>query len=362
MATNKNQHYVPRCHFQPFTKDEEGLSINLFNLDRRSLIRNAPVKHQCSGDYFYGQDPELESLIQELEGSYGAVRKAVHQPGYRLTDEHREALKDFWLFQHLRTEAASRQFAEMANSATDVFMCCDPRFRMEIKAAVQQAMRMYPTFGGSIGDLKICLLRNRSAVPFITSDDPAVLTNRLHQQRKDLRGHHFSLISAGALLLLPLSPTVLCLGYDGDVYSVPHNHGWVDVLRDDDARAWNEHQLLHARANVFLKGELPPGFDEDVKRTAHRRVETKHIMTFMVSLGETERGERFREVSREEAEQHDDVLVRWRQQHPEPRSWARQTRLRTRAVAYSNGSTVGWVRDAQRRYPTPRPFMKIRIT
>ena len=95
MATNKNQHYVPRCHFKPFTKDEEGLSINLFNLDQRRLIRNAPVKNQCSGDYFYGQDAELEQLIQNLEGGYGEIRKAVHETRYRLSDDHREALRDF---------------------------------------------------------------------------------------------------------------------------------------------------------------------------------------------------------------------------------------------------------------------------
>lgn len=360
MATNKNQHYAPRCHFKPFTKDEAGLSINLFNLDRRSLIRNAPVKYQCSGDYFYGQDAELEQLIQSLEGSYSTVRKAIHEPGYRLVDDDRKALKDFWLFQHLRTDAASRQIAEMANGAADFFMDGDPRFRMEIKAAVQQAMRMYPTFFDSIVDLKVCLMRNRSAVPFITSDDPAVLANRLHQQHRDLRNSHFSLVSAGALLMLPLSPTVLCLGYDGDVYGIAHENGWVTVKHDEDVRALNEHQLLNARANVFLSAEVPPGFDEDVARMIGRRIDTKHVVTFMVPVERTECGERFRTVSREEAEQHEDALVRWSQHHPEPASWPQQIRLRAGAIAYSNGNAVGWVREAQLR-PSARPYVKIRI-
>lgn len=361
MATNKNQHYVPRCHLKPFTKDEEGLSINLFNLDRRRLIRNAPVKNQCSGDYFYGQDAELEQLIQNLEGGYGAIRKAVHEPRYQLSDDHREALRDFWLFQHLRTEAASQHIAEMANGAADFFMGGDPRFRMEIKSAVQRAMRMYPKFLDSVGDLKVCLVRNRSKVPFITSDDPAVLTNRMHLQHRDLRSNHFSLISAGALLLLPLSPTVLCVGYDGDVYGIAHEHGWVTIRNDGDARALNEHQLLNARANIFVKGELPTGFDEDLARTAERRITTRHVVTFMVSAGHTQRGERFRVVSREEAEEYGDALVRWQQQHPEPLSWPQQIRFRADAFAYSNGSAVGWVREAQRR-PSSRPFVRVRIT
>ncbi|WP_353958780.1 DUF4238 domain-containing protein [Zwartia vadi] len=67
MATNKNQHFVPRCHLRPFTKDESDASINVFNLDRRKLIPNAPVKNQCSRDYFYGRDDRLEMAIQSLE-------------------------------------------------------------------------------------------------------------------------------------------------------------------------------------------------------------------------------------------------------------------------------------------------------
>lgn len=38
MASNKNQHFVPRCHLRPFTRDTEGKVINLFNLDRDSRI------------------------------------------------------------------------------------------------------------------------------------------------------------------------------------------------------------------------------------------------------------------------------------------------------------------------------------
>jgi hypothetical protein len=44
MATNKNQHFVPRVHLRPFTVDEGGAAINVFNLDREKLIPNAPVK------------------------------------------------------------------------------------------------------------------------------------------------------------------------------------------------------------------------------------------------------------------------------------------------------------------------------
>ena len=71
MATNKNQHFVPRCYLKTFTNNGENRAINLLNLDRQRAIPAAPVKNQCSGDYFYGQDNLLETAIRAVEGGYG---------------------------------------------------------------------------------------------------------------------------------------------------------------------------------------------------------------------------------------------------------------------------------------------------
>lgn len=73
MATNKNQHFVPRCYLRPFTLDSANVAINLFNIDRMKFVERAPVKHQCSRDYFYGEDPALEKALQAEEGLYVSV-------------------------------------------------------------------------------------------------------------------------------------------------------------------------------------------------------------------------------------------------------------------------------------------------
>lgn len=57
MAFNKNQHFVPKVHLRPFSLDGENLSISLINLRQMKPIPNAPVKNQCSSDYFYGKAP-----------------------------------------------------------------------------------------------------------------------------------------------------------------------------------------------------------------------------------------------------------------------------------------------------------------
>ena len=121
MATNKNQHFVPRCHLRPFSKAGEGAAINLYNIDRKRFIQDAPVKNQCSRDYFYGKDQVLEKAIQSVEGTYAQTLSNILQAGFHVTDETREVLRVFWLMQHMRTEAAAKRAAAwsvaMANRA-----------------------------------------------------------------------------------------------------------------------------------------------------------------------------------------------------------------------------------------------------
>jgi Protein of unknown function (DUF4238) len=91
-----------------------------------------------------------------------------------------------------------------------------------------------------VDDLKVCLLHNKTNCSFFTSDNPAIITNRLHVQK--LKRKSFGLMSSGALLILPLTPRVCALCYDGDVYSIANAGGWATVLKDTDAIYINEHQ------------------------------------------------------------------------------------------------------------------------
>lgn len=116
MASNKNQHFVPRCYLRPFSLND-GKTISLYNLDRDKAIFNSPLKNQCSGDYFYGKDDNLERAIQLIESTYAGELSALLQPGKKLSPTANTILPRFWLLQQLRTEAASRRTAEMSSEA-----------------------------------------------------------------------------------------------------------------------------------------------------------------------------------------------------------------------------------------------------
>lgn len=142
------------------------------------FVERAPVKHQCSRDYFYGEDPALEKALQAEEGLYAAAARDILTPDYTLTDTHRAVLRHFWLLQHMRTEAASHRAVEMTAETGALIGVKGPEFNLGIRQAVLLAMRVFVDVMRGVDDLKVCPLRNLTEVPFITSDDPAVLSER----------------------------------------------------------------------------------------------------------------------------------------------------------------------------------------
>lgn len=128
-------------------------------------------------------------------------------PGCRLTAKHSEVLRIFWMLQHLRTEAASQRAVEMSDDAFGE-MRSDSSFSFGIKEAVRAAMETFASSMQVTSDMKMCLVKNATDVPFITSDDPAILTNRWHLDDERARHSSFGMRSSGALLLLPLSPKI----------------------------------------------------------------------------------------------------------------------------------------------------------
>lgn len=344
MATNKNQHFVPRCYLRPFTIDSANVAINLFNIDRLKFIERAPVKHQCSSDYFYGEDLGLEKALQFMEGAYAEALREILKPGYSLTDAHRNLLSRFWLLQHMRTEAASRRAIEMTEAMGDIVDDASS-FRLGIREAVQDAMLAFVEHMGIVDDLKICLLRNRTSIPFVTSDDPALLTNRWFLEDKRTRGASFGLRSAGNLLLLPLSPKVLCIGYDGDVYSIPHKRGWVDVRQEIDIQALNQHQFLNCRANIFVHDSAHArGVHDAFSSVALLRPNIRHKINYAVLDRHEGSLSRYRVVDRALASKHQEAVIHSQTVHANPISWPRQFQWRPKGNVYTNGIGLGYVR------------------
>lgn len=348
MASNKNQHFVPRCYLREFTYESQNKTVNIFNVDRRRVISTAPVKSQCSRDYFYGQNEVLENAIQSIEVSYASVLREIINGPRDLNEAQKTVLKRFWLFQYMRTEAASIRAVEMSNSIGETAGLSPEEYNLEIKEAVQMAMDNFAKSMSVVDDLKVCCFLNRTKVPLVTSDDPAALTNRWHIGDNRVKSGSFGLNSCGALIFLPLSPHIMCVGYDGDVYSVPHKKGWASINREEDISAFNQHQFLGCRANIFFRDMEDASFiEEHFQEIEERRPPENHRIHYAVFDYSDGQSSRYKVVDPREAGDHERAMMHIENVHALPLSWPSVVKWRNRGVVYTNGTALGYVRREQ---------------
>lgn len=345
MPNNRKQHFVPKSYLRAFSVDPDRRSINVHNVHKTTSIQAASLKNQCAKPYFYGRSPTLERAIQAIEGPYAPAVGHLRAGG-SVTPAVDLVLRRFMLLQHVRTEVAARDGAEMTMAVLDLpgsdLPVPSPRERIAL--AVQAAMFEYQQNMRLVDDLKLRILRNTTDRPFVTSDNPAVMTNRLHQQR--LAGRtSFGWKAAGAILLMPLAPELAAVLVDGDVYAVQHSGGRVDVSRRSDVDAINEHQFLNLRENAYFAEWRHREFVAESAAAAEpRRPEDRHVVRHAVLEGSDDWGERFAEAPVSDIRDGRKRLVVVRPNRPCPGDWPSMLRFRPRATAWSNGTREGLVR------------------
>ena len=220
MATQKNQHYVPRCALRLFTSQMEGRAINLFNIEAKKSIQNAPVKGQCSRDYFYGKDLRAENILARLEGHYARIASLlIHE--CQITAEDENWLRLFVVVQTRRTEGAIRELELFSLGMTDAAFKSHPDQRppaLDHAALVKLSVGAGVKLHDYMRDLKFIILRNRTELEFITSDHPAVISNKFSFEK--LGDKKFGMSNSGVFLVLPISPKLTAFFFDLGVYTV----------------------------------------------------------------------------------------------------------------------------------------------
>lgn len=349
MASNKNQHYVPRCYLRAFTDNGNGKTINLFNIDRQKVICTAPVRHQCAGNYFYGDNQSLEDYIQAFENKYAIILHRIVQDSYVLAREDSLFLRRFWLLQYLRTDAAAKRAAECANEFADALTISIPEWRYEVKKAVLHAMLTFIEEENIMDDMSACLVRNSSRVPFITSDDPAVLSNRLYLEGFSPFGKSFGLSQSGNIIFFPLTPSILFLGFDQNIYTLRNRKGWRELQSDTDAWAYNHHQMLNCRVNLFFReNSFASEIVREFAEISERRIPVRHRIETLAldqSMGNSQ-GKIFGLMS---------TLC------PAPVRWPSQLGLRPKGTVFSDGSMAGYVRSPAGHSEGHSAFRKIEL-
>jgi hypothetical protein len=347
MPSHKSQHFVPRCHLKPFTVEGQGAAINIYNIDSHRGIRNAPVRGQCAGDYFYGEDLNLETWLQGIETRYGELISRIKVPRYKLDLTDTEFIKRFVFLQYSRTEtAARRRSVGTADIHDTVFSNSENPEKIDLstRSVIQECMETCASLLPIVSDLKVCLVRNNTHRSFLTSDDPSVLTNRWYIQKA--KRDDFGLGSAGALLMLPLTPKIVVLCYDGAVYSIQNIEGWGFVNAIPDVQAINEHQFLKCSSNVYFSqwSELQNIEDDFLRCEVGRLTAWHHVIAAELESSNAWE-ESYKVIPRCNVSFPGRYMLNMRAAHPMPQRWPSIIRYRAKPTIYTNGSAVGFIRE-----------------
>lgn len=355
MPDNKNQHFVPRCHLKPFSTDGSGKAINLYNHPSDRVILNAAVKRQCSKPYFYGEDLQIERMLQRIEGPYAEIVGRVTSAPKSVSSGDLSMLREFTYLQHSRTQASlDRRRAtieamhELSHRGIEKIPGATiPDLNTDHKHMLLSAMRTWANTRDNINDLRGVIVRNETTVPFITSDHPAVLVNRLHQQRfEDLS---FGLASSGTMFILPLTPAALFIAYDDGIYSALGRIGaWLPVNRRSDIEALNELQVLNCTANLYFSALSS---SDSVKAAFRKSAELRPAKWARFWVGVPTRtsnqGDEYRRATAEEIENVGTKMIGVRPVYANPSLWFSGLRFKEKLVSYADGSAIGLVRFEQ---------------
>lgn len=344
MPAQKNQHFVPRCLLKPFSREGNGLAINLYNLRKKRAVRNAPVKGQCARDYMYGKDLKLENLLARLEGNYARVLARL-SAGEIITDDDKKWLQLFVAVQARRTDWAIQEIKRTIAIAKDKVFERAPEQRPEEQDDVEImhfSLKLALDLKPYTDDLTLVILRNRTGTDFVICDNPALLTNRFHLQK--LKQRRFGFTSSGAILSMPMSPRLSMFWYDKSVYSLSNASGtpYIEIDRAEDVEALNELQLLSADQNVyFSRWEEAAFIGAKLEELSAARANAGNETQVFVRDQTIRDKEIYRRGSRDEEKTARESLIATGYNFPEPTTWVSMLKFRDKPKVFSDGSAVG---------------------
>ncbi len=254
----------------------------------------------------------------------------------------------FVLVQWRRTAATIEEMKLQQDDFKDKVLAEHQEQRHELDLTHDQVVAISMKMGFEMRnytrDLKISIVLNTSQTDFIISDNPSVLTNRLHLQRWNNR--NFGVSNSGAIFSLPLSPKLSFIAYDRAAYTMSGSSNFVEMKKETDVSALNELQALSAAENIyFSQRSASDKISELLRVTAGERQEATFRNTMLILHSENEEGKTYR-VARPDEQgaanlTHTELLSR------KPRRWPSQLSFRSKIKTFSNGSSVGHVRKEE---------------
>jgi len=250
MTSNKvkKQHYVPQFYLRNFSKN--GKRIEVFDKEQRKSYP-ANIKDVACGNYFHDIDnehfkdetQEMEKFLSRLEGNYknslDSVLKKLKDAkieylntkslsyDFNITQEEKRGIAEFFVLQWIRTDKKRKEFTQITETLRQAIKehCEDANIDFnQVDTKYDVKMSQLDMIFSSIEPLSSYLMEqkwlfgmNMSAIPFYTSDNPAILDKEFCENKK-YRGNGFE--SPNINFYLPLNSKFILLVVEKNFYEL----------------------------------------------------------------------------------------------------------------------------------------------
>jgi hypothetical protein len=302
MPEQKSQHSVPQFYLRNFGHGDASGLICLYNRRTSRYVRDAGIRTQACADYFYGKKKEIEISLSKMEDRLAPLISEMlraETPPKWGSQDHVQLVK-FVVFQCARPpfakdeaeESAQKHLAKIEELFPSQFSHLTRREENSIETP-RMLLSIAEVNHHAAFDLRCKLLRNRTGVPFITSDHPVVLYNQYFEHPKPIASNT-GLICRGLQVFLPFSPKYILVLFDSDVYKVGERNfkvTCVDVARDD-VEQLNILQVVNAGENLYFSEEASQAHIEALVKRAmpHLKLEKANARAGPAIVGGKEDG------------------------------------------------------------------------
>jgi hypothetical protein len=260
----KNNHFVPRSYLRRFQSDSDR-EIGLYNIKSGRVVGHAPIKSQCSRDYFYTNNPKFEDAFGVIEAEQKTLLNdiATSQAIPPAQSHERVSLYSGIMFQAGRTMAEVEKMDHIAEQFGKAILSIHlkrdgnqelleylPNVKLTTTTeALLGSIVHHIAIRPIIDDLECTLFINATSEDFLTSDHPVALCNSLPSNYERRNGF----ACRGLIILYPIDPRTLLFLSDPEVYKVEKNNsGACTLKRPEEVIKLNLAQCATAYENLYF--------------------------------------------------------------------------------------------------------------
>lgn len=268
-AETKNQHYVPQFYQRYFSHD--GKNIGTYVIVNDKNIPSAPIRHQASKEYFYSDNMNIEKALGGIEGiAKTVIDKVITNDNKVLSKEEAYSLYCFTMMQVGRTPSQVRIISDALTALCRTLIKKEVEIKRnngehsEVEGITDEIIQQLEVNFAKPGmfavgtqaqlintciDLKCKFLINKTKIPFITCDNPAVIYNQFLIRMKQ---QSYALGSRGLQIYLPITPTFAVMYYDSECYKIGcKKRNYIDITQVSDVLELNKLSAVNAENVIY---------------------------------------------------------------------------------------------------------------